>query len=93
MPTAKVSAKGWIVIPVDIRKRYGIEPGDEVVIIDYGGSLGIVPQLDDPVAEACGILADEGPSLTRELLRERRRELEREEARIARLSGSSPDDG
>lgn len=93
MPTVKVSAKGWIVIPADIRKRYDIEPGDEVCIIDYGGSLGIVPLLDDPVAEACGILADEGPSLTRELVRERRRELEREEARIERLSGDAADGG
>ena len=90
MPTVKVSAKGWIVIPADIRKRYGIKAGDEVVIIDYGGSLGIVPRLRDPVAEACGILADEGPSLTQELLRERRRELKREEARLA---GDSVDDG
>ena len=84
MPKVKVSAKGWIVIPADIRKRYGIKPGDEVHIVDYGGSLGIVPKLADPVEEVCGILADDGPSLTEELLRERRRELAREEAKFAR---------
>jgi AbrB family looped-hinge helix DNA binding protein len=83
MPKVKVSAKGWIVIPADIRKRYGIEPGDEVHIVDYGGSLGIVPKLADPVEEVCGILADGGPSLTQELLHERRRALEREEAEMA----------
>jgi AbrB family looped-hinge helix DNA binding protein len=87
MPKVKVSSKGWIVIPADMRRRYGIEPGDEVHIVDYGGSLGIVPKLEDPVEEVCGILADDGPSLTRELLRERRRELESEEAGIDGRSG------
>lgn len=91
MPKVKVSAKGWIVIPADIRKRYGIEPGDEVHIIDYGGSLAIVPRLADPVEEVCGILADGGPSLTQELLRERRRELEREEAKIKYWSDADRD--
>lgn len=31
--TATVGPKGQIVIPVDARKRLGIEPGDKVVIV------------------------------------------------------------
>ena len=86
MPAVKVSAKGWIVIPAEIRKRYGIKPGDEVHIVDYGGTLGIVPKLEDPVEDAYGALAGKGPSLTEALLRERKRELEREEEKIRRWS-------
>ncbi len=86
MPAVKVSAKGWIVIPADIRKRYGIKPGDEVHIVDYAGTLVIVPKLKDPVNDALGLLADGGPSLTEDLLKERRRELQREEMKLERWS-------
>ncbi len=37
MGTATVSKKGWVVIPQELRKRYGLEKGDQVHIIDYGG--------------------------------------------------------
>ena len=86
MPAVKVSAKGWIVIPADIRKRYGIKPGDEVHIVDYAGTLVIVPKLKDPVNDAFGILVDGGPSLTEELLKERGREAEGEARKIERWS-------
>lgn len=80
--SAIVSAKGWIVIPAPLRRRYHIEPGQEIRIVDYGGVLGLVPALEDPVREGRGILADRssgGRPLTRALLEERRREREREE--------------
>ena len=78
--TAKVSAKGWIVIPVALRHKYHIEPGEEIRIVDYGGVLGLVPALRNPVQEARGVLSGSGTqgSLTRALLAERRRERERE---------------
>jgi len=77
---ARVSAKGWVVIPAEYRHKYGIEAGDQVHIVDYGGVLAIVPLLSDPVEQACGLL--KGPvSLTEALLAERRAEREREDAR------------
>lgn len=39
MPTAKVSARGRLVIPVGIRKRYGIEAGDKVEFLDFGDQI------------------------------------------------------
>ena len=75
---AKVSAKGWIVIPAALRRRYNIEPGQTIQIVDYGGVLSLVPSLRDPVGDARGMLADSGASLTAALLDERRRERERE---------------
>ncbi len=77
MPTARVSSKGWIVIPAALRRKHGIEPGDEVRVVDYGGVLSLVPAAKRPVEEGRGIL-EGGASLTRSLLRERRAERDRE---------------
>lgn len=87
MATVTVSDKGWVVIPQEIRKRYSIKKGDKVHIIDFGGTISIVPALKDPIREARGMLKG-GPSMTKELLKERRRELEREERDLQRW----PDD-
>jgi AbrB family looped-hinge helix DNA binding protein len=75
--TVRISTKGWVVIPADLRKKYALEPGDTVEIIDYGGVLAIVPSLDDPVKAAAGSLRG-GASLTKALLEERRIERKRE---------------
>lgn len=79
--TATVSRKGWVVIPKEIRDRYGIKPGDKVDFVDYGGVLFIFPALTDPIRQSRGFLAG-GPSLTEDLLEERRREREREEREL-----------
>jgi AbrB family looped-hinge helix DNA binding protein len=75
--TTTVSAKGWIVIPANLRRKYHIEPGGQIRIVDYGGTLGLVPVLEDPIREARGALAGK-TSLTQALLEERRRERSRE---------------
>ena len=72
-----VSKKGWVVIPRDIRERYGIRPGDRVEVVAVGGTIAVVPIPDDPIAAGLGLLKD-GPSL-KEMLKEKRRELEEEE--------------
>lgn len=43
MTRVKVSTKGQIVLPADIRKKYGIEEGGEVEILDFGKEIVIVP--------------------------------------------------
>ncbi|MDP2950388.1 MAG: AbrB/MazE/SpoVT family DNA-binding domain-containing protein [Chloroflexota bacterium] len=78
MAIAKVSKKGWVVIPREIRERYGIQPGDKVHVIDYGGRIALVPAAKDPIEHGFGLLKG-GPSLTQALLEDRREELEREE--------------
>ena len=77
MLTAKISSKGWIVIPAELRKKYRLESGQYVKVIDYGGVLALVPHLQDPIEEAMGSLKG-GSSLTRALLESRRRERSRE---------------
>ncbi len=73
-----ISSKGWVVIPADLRKKYGLKPGDAVNIVDYGGVLALVPAMKDPVREAMGLFKSE-ESLTELLLEERRKDRERED--------------
>jgi len=73
-----ISNKGWVVIPAELRKKYGLRPGAQVQIVDYGGVLALVPAMQDPVGESFGMLAGSGLSLTRALLEEHRQELEGE---------------
>ena len=74
MKRAKVLAKGQIVIPVSIRKKYGIQPGMEIQVFEYGDVIYLVPPVKDPVEQAMGCLPST-PSLSEELLLERREDL------------------
>jgi AbrB family looped-hinge helix DNA binding protein len=76
-----ISNKGWVVIPAELRKKYNLLPGTEVVIVDYGGVLSIVPALKNPIRQGRGILKGL-PSLTQDLTKERAQERLREERRI-----------
>lgn len=71
MPTVKTLTKGQIVIPAEMRKKYHIEPGTELQIMEYGGIIYLIPPVDDPVKAAVGSLPSR-PSLAGQLLRERR---------------------
>lgn len=75
--SSKVTVKGQVLIPGDIRKRHHIEPGSEVRFVEYGNVVCIAPVVADPVAAAWGMLPS-GPSLADELLEERRRDKARE---------------
>lgn len=76
MNTSTLSEKGWVVIPQELRRRYGLKKGDKVHIIDYGGVISIVPVSGDPVKGSSGILKG-NPSLTRALSQTRREDTER----------------
>jgi AbrB family looped-hinge helix DNA binding protein len=78
MYTVKVSTKGWVVIPKDLREKYGIEKGMQVQVVDYGEVLALVPLPSDPVEALHGMLAAK-PSLTADLLAARAQEKAREE--------------
>ncbi len=56
-----ISSKGWVVIPADLRKKYGLKPGDAVHVIDYGGVLTLVPVLRDSVRKAEGCSEEPAP--------------------------------
>ncbi len=80
MPTVTVSAKGWIVIPKEIRERHGLRKGDKVHVIDFGGQISIIPATKgDPIEHAYGMFKGPGPSMTQALVEDHRLEVEREE--------------
>ena len=73
MATVKTLSKGQIVIPAALRKRYHIEPGTEMQILDYDGVIYLIPPVEDPIEAACGLLPAK-PSLSEKLLKERGKE-------------------
>jgi AbrB family looped-hinge helix DNA binding protein len=73
MGTVRTLSKGQIVIPAGLRKKYRIEPGTEMQIMEYGGIIYLIPPVDDPVRAACGALPAE-PSLAERLLHDRKDE-------------------
>lgn len=75
-----ISEKGWVVIPAELRKKYQLTPGSEVIIVDYGGVLSIVPVMKNPVKQGRGLLKGV-PSLANDLRKERVKERKRDSAR------------
>ena len=71
MSTVKTLSKGQIVIPAEMRKKYHIEPGTELQIMEYGGIIYLIPPVENPVKAAYGLLPSK-PSLAGQLLKERR---------------------
>ena len=80
MPIAKISSKGWVVIPAELRRKYKLQSGQYLRVIDYGGVLGLVPQLEDPIEEGMGSLK-RGSSFVQALLESRVQERVREKKR------------
>lgn len=72
-----VSSKGQIVLPADIRRKYGLGAGTRLQLVDLGGQISLVPAMDDPISESFGML-DDGPS-TADLMRARLEDRGREE--------------
>lgn len=56
MPTIKVSSKGQMVIPSEIRIRHNLTSGDEMEIFDYDKEIVLVPVPKDPFYGAKGLL-------------------------------------
>lgn len=71
MGTSIISPTGDVTIPPELRTRYGLEAGDEVRFVDYGGQFALVPAFRDPIHQGEGMFDDGGGSLVEALLEER----------------------
>jgi AbrB family looped-hinge helix DNA binding protein len=69
--TSVQSEKGWVVIPRELRSRYGLKKGDRVHLVDYGGIVSIIPVSNNPIEDSYGMLKSK-TSLVKELLKSRR---------------------
>jgi AbrB family looped-hinge helix DNA binding protein len=67
-----VSTKGQFVIPSEMRAALRIKPGTRIAVTQEGSRIVLEPVSEELVDKTRGMLAG-GPSLTKSLLRERRR--------------------
>jgi AbrB family looped-hinge helix DNA binding protein len=84
METAYVTSKGQLVIPARLRRRYGIKPGTKVCFVERDHEILFQPVTKEYIRSVCGMLKSD-TSVTQELLKERARDKEREEAKIEKF--------
>lgn len=84
METARVTSKGQLVVPSRLRRKYGIKPGTKICFIERDKEILFQPVTREFIRGVCGMLKSE-TSVTRELLKERARDKEREEAELEKL--------
>ena len=73
MTTGTLSTKGRVIIPYELRKRYGLKKGDKLNFIDYGRVISIVPASKNPIRSAEGMLKGD-TSLADALLESRKQD-------------------
>ena len=78
MTIVKTSSKGQIVIPAEIRKKLGIEPGQKVALSLENDKAVITPLPKDPIKTLRGILKGR-LSMTKALLDDRKKEIVHDE--------------
>jgi AbrB family looped-hinge helix DNA binding protein len=84
MDSAYVTTRGRIVIPARLRRKLGIKPDTKVCFIEHGSEILFQPLTKQYIRSICGILKGT-TSATSELLIERKKDREREQAMCGRL--------
>jgi AbrB family looped-hinge helix DNA binding protein len=80
--TSKVTTKGQIVIPKKIREKYGIQPSTSVRWIEKKEGILMVPDSEDPIVAARGML--KGAGLLEAYMQQKKKDRELEDKRFAR---------
>ncbi len=74
--TVKVHGKGLIVIPAEVRKKFGITPGSKLQLYVEGSSIRIV--VPQSLKSLFGADGEKALEVTRLILEERKRERDTE---------------
>jgi len=85
MDSVYVTTRDRIVIPTRLRRKLGIKPGTKACCIEHGSEILFQPLTKQYIHNICGILKDT-TSATADLLIERKKDREREQAKLKRLS-------
>lgn len=59
MDLAKVTSKGQVTIPIEIRKKLGIKNGDKILFVEEGGRIYVMNSSMDALREAQKAFAGE----------------------------------
>jgi AbrB family looped-hinge helix DNA binding protein len=78
--SAYVTSKGQLVVPARLRRKYGIKAGTRVRFVERDREILLQPVTRQYIRSVCGLLAAAGPA-TPDLLKERARDKQQEEAR------------
>jgi len=84
MDSVYVTTRGRIVIPARLRRKLDIKPGTKVCFIEHGSDILFQPVTKEYVPSVCGI-SKNTKSATGDLLIERKKDREREQAMFGRL--------
>jgi AbrB family looped-hinge helix DNA binding protein len=80
MNSSYVTSKGQLVVPSQIRRRYGIKPGTRINFVEEGNRIIFQPVTHEYIESFCGIFKQKHgeKSVVQEHLEERRAERDRE---------------
>ena len=80
--SSKVTSKGQVVIPKKLREKYGIRKATAIRWIEKDQGILMVPESEDPIVAARGML--KGSGILKAYLKEKKRDKQKENKRIAR---------
>lgn len=72
MQTITISAKGQVVIPANIRKKFNLKKGEKLAIIEEKGYIKMVPPAD--LTSLCGAWSDLDVKTVRKQIEDMRKE-------------------
>lgn len=70
------TVKGQVVIPAELRRKYGIKAGTKITFIDNDDAIIIKPVTEETIKRLRGSL--KGKGVLKALMDERRKDIERE---------------
>jgi AbrB family looped-hinge helix DNA binding protein len=77
-----ISEKGQVVIPKELRDKYGIGTNDEVMVTEVGGHIAVLPAPKDPITALRGSVKFAQP--VSDIIRDLRNEERQREEKLTR---------